>query len=95
MKQFKADYNDKKFRKLFGKLPPQFQQAAFEAFETWEQDNFAEALRFKQIKGKGAEYRSIRVNYRYRVLGKVVNEDVIRWFWNGPRENLQSQLDNL
>lgn len=95
MKQFKGNYKDKKFQKSFSKLPPQIQQAAFEAFEVWELDNFAEALRFKQVKGKGAEYRTIRVNYRYRVLGKIVSEDVVRWFWIGPRENLQAQLDNL
>ena len=71
------------FRKLFAALLPAVQQEANEAYARWRVDPNHPSLDFKRLRPPSARLVSARVGLHHRVMGSVLANGDILWFWIG------------
>jgi hypothetical protein len=75
------------FWECFDALPKDIQRIAKEKYRLWEQDCFHPSLHFKPLQ---EDVWSVRINQRYRALGRRKGALIV-WFWIGT----PSEYDKL
>lgn len=75
---------NRRFDKLFGKLPKEVQELARKQFRIWIERPAHPSLRFKLIDEEGGIW-SVRVGDHYRAVCQREGDSCV-WFWIGTHE---------
>jgi len=76
------------FWRCYARLTPELKRAATKQFELWRADHHHPSVQFKPIRGRW----SARVSGGHRALGRMVDENTIRWYWIGPHDEYMLEL---
>ncbi len=83
---------NRKFWRLFDKLPVDVQQRARSTYEQWRNNPAHPSLHFKRV-GQEHPLYSVRIGEHYRALG-LLEGDIITWFWIGSHDDYERMLDS-
>ncbi len=83
---------NKKFWRLFDKLPVGIQERARSAYGQWRKNPAHPSLHFKRV-GLEQPLFSVRVGEHHRALG-LLEGDTITWFWIGGHDDYMRMLDS-
>jgi hypothetical protein len=72
---------NKRFRKLYDKLPKEVQDQAKAAFALFKDDPFHNSLHFKEVDNEESIW-AVRIGLHYRALG-IREDNTIYWYWIG------------
>lgn len=75
------------FWELYGKLPPEIQEAADKNFELLKVNPKHPSPHFKKV----GRYWSVRVGKKYRAIGTEVEEGFL-WFWIGAHSEYDKMI---
>ena len=76
---------EKRFKKLFAKLPSHIQKQARDDFKIFKTNPYYKSFEFKVVDEQDAIY-SVRIGLHYRALGQK-SGDTMLWFWIGSHED--------
>ena len=79
------------FWACYNSLPAEIHALANEKYRLWEQDCFHSSLQFK---GLIDNVWSVRINQKYRALGRR-NGNLIVWFWVGTHSEYDALIRRL
>lgn len=81
---------NRKFRKLYRKLPRDVRRNARRAYKVWKSNHAHPSLRFKRVDPNHPIY-SARVGLSHRALGWLEG-DTIHWYWIGDHDEYDRLL---
>ena len=81
------------FRRQLGRLSPQAQRQATQAYRLWRSDPYHASLQFKQVSPRQPIF-AVRIGMGHRALG-LREGDHIFWFWIGAHADYDQLLKRL
>ncbi len=74
-----------KWKRLYRKLPIDIRKIAKKQYKFFKENPYHASLHFKRIHSNKPIF-SARINYSYRTIGVLTDDNIIIWFWIGSHD---------